>query len=606
MKRIIDVSHWQGVIDWSKVAADGVDGAIIKIGGGDSTFPYVDGKAVSNYVESHHRMWVGVYWYFSGRNTNTSQLDTLRKALATLPSKPKIIAVDIEDQNQGATEVDRGLAFAESVRLSFGIKVVVYTGAWWWDSRWLSSTSILSGPVKFPLWVASYAQTPKIPKGWSSWLVWQKSDTGSVAGVLGNVDINEAQDELLQEVKVTRGQPRIDYGRVVHVLPSGATVAEMKTVQDAAYPTRQTVGFSYDDAGIGDLSNRRAILWNIPTAQRQTFVDFYVQYYPGVAVEFRSTTPDVIPPPTPVSGRTGLGVNVVTGDMGVVNRSLDAKCTAAGGINMFGQLSDLAARRTDLVVMARRYVTSMPPADPNVVFEGAGSPHLVYLTPLNECDVICNGSVEQIKDRAAYDGAMWAKMKAMGRKYAGGGFSVGTSDYTSSAVCDAMKAFYAPLYNDGMGFNYHLYSPWKNHTMDIWYEGRWRFLFEKCGFNPNPSLAGIYCDETGVDQGSLGGFPACGYSATEVETWGKNFLSYSQSDGYGNLLRAALVFQGGNTSTQPGGWAGYNVDTPEYLAALGRAAQSPITRQVARPRIPSYGEQPVIVQSPRKVLAQWE
>lgn len=429
----------------------------------------------------------------------------------------------------------------------------------------------------------------------------------------GLVRRRKAEGELWNkevEAVMTRGQPRIDYGRVVHVAPSNATLAAFLKIATAAYNTnKQTVGFSYDDAGVGDLSSRRAILWDIPVADRPSFISFYAQWYPGVVVEFMQTGASPVDPPPPppsTTRKTGLGINAITGDMGPVNRALAAGATAISGINMFGQLSDLAAARQDLIVMARRYVSSMPPADPDVVFEGAGSPHLVYLTPLNECDNLCNGTVEQIKERASYDGAMWAKMKAKGRKYAGGGFSVGTTDYTNPAVVAAMRDYYAPLYNDGMGFNYHLYSPWKGHAMDIWYEFRWRFLFERCGFDPNPNLAGIYCDETGVDQGSVGGFSACQYTEAEVGAWCRQFLDLSQADGYGNMLRAAVIFQAGNDRTGGGGWAGYNVDSPGYLAAIGAAAKAPVTRQLARPRAPAYGPAPVIAPTPRKVLPQWE
>jgi len=250
--------------------------------------------------------------------------------------------------------------------------------------------------------------------------------------------------------------------------------------------------------------------------------------------------------------------------------------------------------------MARRYVSSMPPPDPDIVFEGASSPNVVYLTPLNECDVICYGSPGEIAQRAAWDRDMWRKMRARGRRYAGGGFSVGTPDYTKPEICQAMKDHYAPLYAEGMGINYHLYSPWPNHPMDVWYELRWRFLFERCGFDPNPALAGIYCDETGMDQGGAGGFPAVGYSSAQVGAWCRAFLDASQGNGYGNMLRAAVIFQAGNSTD----WRGYNV---EYaLAEIGAAAQAPVTRQLARPRVIDTAKQPDIAPTPRKVIAQWE
>lgn len=310
------------------------------------------------------------------------------------------------------------------------------------------------------------------------------------------------------------------------------------------------------------------------------------------------TEPVADPPPPVPTGRTRLGVNVITGSGVTARQALAAGHNALSIINNFGLAADLA-NDPAITVMARRYVSSMPPPDPDVVFEGAQSPHVVYLTPLNECDVICYGSPGEIAARAAWDRDMWRKMKARGRRYAGGGFSVGTPDYTKQDICDAMRTHYAPLYAEGMAINYHLYSPWPTHAMDIWYEGRWRFLFDRCGFDPDPKLAGIYCDETGMDQGSVGGFPAVGFSAGQVGDWSRRFLDYSQGNGYGNTLRAAAIFQAGNTSD----WAGYNVDYA--FPEIGAAAQAPVTRQLERAlRLPIVA--PVIAPSPRKVIAQWE
>jgi len=398
---------------------------------------------------------------------------------------------------------------------------------------------------------------------------------------------------------MARGDPREQYQRVFNVAPQGATKAQWQEILDASYPNKQTVGGSYDDAGIGNLDSRVAVLWGIESSKRQSFLDFFSKYYPGVVVQFQNFLGVNPPPPPVITGRTRFGVTVVTGHGDYARRAINAKCNALSIINNFQLASDLA-NDTSITVMARRYVNSMPPPDPDVVFEGAGSDKVVYLTPLNECDVICYGSVEEIARRATWDKDMWAKMKAKGRRYAGGGFSMGTPDYTKPEICQAMKDYYAPLYNDGMAINYHLYSPSLNHPMDIWYELRWRFLFEKCGFNPDPNLAGIYSDETGLDEGGVGGFPAHGTSATQVGEWSRRFLDASQGNGYGNLLRAAVIFQSGNTTD----WNGYNVDYA--INEIGAAAQAPVTRQLERPRMPAYGASPAEIVWIRKIMDDYE
>jgi len=84
-----------------------------------------------------------------------------------------------------------------------------------------------------------------------------------------------------------RGAPRIQYHRVYNVLSSHIDEATAQSIfVDAMRHNKQTVGFSYDDAGIGDLDNRLARLHGIPANERQTFIEWYNQNYPGVVIEF--------------------------------------------------------------------------------------------------------------------------------------------------------------------------------------------------------------------------------------------------------------------------------------------------------------------------------
>lgn len=87
-----------------------------------------------------------------------------------------------------------------------------------------------------------------------------------------------------------RGAPRVQYARTVLVAPEGATEEQFGTVARVAYQKKQTVGFSYDDAGIGDLANRTAVLVGIPNARKQEFRDWYARWYPGVVVVFDDET----------------------------------------------------------------------------------------------------------------------------------------------------------------------------------------------------------------------------------------------------------------------------------------------------------------------------
>ena len=83
-----------------------------------------------------------------------------------------------------------------------------------------------------------------------------------------------------------RGTPRQQYSRVYQLLHESLDLEQAERVFRAALPTRRTVGWSADDAGIGDLDNRSANIFSWPAAEQQLLADWYAEHYPGVVVEF--------------------------------------------------------------------------------------------------------------------------------------------------------------------------------------------------------------------------------------------------------------------------------------------------------------------------------
>lgn len=84
-----------------------------------------------------------------------------------------------------------------------------------------------------------------------------------------------------------RGAPRTQYKRVYDVVPQDASEVRATAIfREAWLRGKETVGGSYDDAGVGDLDTRVARLYDIPVERRAEFVAWYAQHYPGVIVEF--------------------------------------------------------------------------------------------------------------------------------------------------------------------------------------------------------------------------------------------------------------------------------------------------------------------------------
>jgi len=74
------------------------------------------------------------------------------------------------------------------IQQNLGRSPIIYTSANFWNTA-LGGTSAFAG---YPLWVAHYTShaAPNIPSGFSDYLFWQYSDSGSVSGIKGNVDMD--------------------------------------------------------------------------------------------------------------------------------------------------------------------------------------------------------------------------------------------------------------------------------------------------------------------------------------------------------------------------------------------------------------------------------
>jgi lysozyme len=81
----------------------------------------------------------------------------------------------------------------------------------------------------------------------------------------------------------------------MHVLPPATSLKDFTMVATEAYLQKNTVGFSYDDAGVGALDEKTAVLWDIADTDKAEFSGWYQTHYPGTVVQFE----DLAPPPPP-------------------------------------------------------------------------------------------------------------------------------------------------------------------------------------------------------------------------------------------------------------------------------------------------------------------
>ncbi|MEU7473877.1 lysozyme [Streptomyces sp. NPDC044984] len=204
----IDVSHWQGAINWTSVRNSGIQFAWMKATEGTT---YKDPSFNTNYPAAHHAGVIRGAYHFALPNASSGATQANYFASSgggwsrdnlTLPG-----VLDIEHNPYGAmcyglsTTQMRGWIndFYTTYKSRTSRDVVIYTTASWWNTCTGNWTGMYG---KSPLWVAHWtsAASPTIPSGFPTWTVWQYTSTGSVSGVSGNVDrdqFNGSRDRLL-------------------------------------------------------------------------------------------------------------------------------------------------------------------------------------------------------------------------------------------------------------------------------------------------------------------------------------------------------------------------------------------------------------------------
>lgn len=191
----IDVSHWQGKINWTKVAVAGIKFVYIKATEGAT---FVDPRMDENYRGAKAAgLKVGFYHFATPGRGNDYALEskhyikTVKNYKVDLPH-----VLDIEVTNGlKAVELTRfAKSWLETVQAALG-PVMIYTGASF------AKTYLGKELGKYPLWVAHYGvNTPMANNTWSRWACFQYSQEGRIAGINERVDLDEMDRDFYYSV----------------------------------------------------------------------------------------------------------------------------------------------------------------------------------------------------------------------------------------------------------------------------------------------------------------------------------------------------------------------------------------------------------------------
>lgn len=180
----IDVSEWQGDIDFTEVKASGIDIVYIKSSEGSN---YIDPYFKSHYYSAKENgLNIGFYHFLTAQNEEDALAEAkfFASVINGLDSDCKL-AMDFEvfDGLSLAEINDISLAFLSEVENLTGKEVVIYSDAY--NARATFSSRVAS---EYPVWVAEYGSDEPESGQWSTWIGFQYTNQGEVSGISGYVD----------------------------------------------------------------------------------------------------------------------------------------------------------------------------------------------------------------------------------------------------------------------------------------------------------------------------------------------------------------------------------------------------------------------------------
>jgi lysozyme len=203
MLKGIDISRWQGQINWPMVKSN-VDFAIIKIGGSDDGF-YTDGMAQRNVIEARSAgIPIWFYVYLGGAFSVGEEVQHIKNLVGVVGGlKPgETVCLDWEERRAGHDEVGYLTGIVDGLASAGFPPPPIYMNLNY------VRTQDWSNLVRrnCALWVAAWGNNDAIPEQkevpesqeWPFWSVWQFSSTGSVPGINGRVDLNRFNGDINQ------------------------------------------------------------------------------------------------------------------------------------------------------------------------------------------------------------------------------------------------------------------------------------------------------------------------------------------------------------------------------------------------------------------------
>ncbi len=185
----VDVSRWQGEIDWPKLRTQGANFAYIKAtDGGD----HLDPMFRTNWRRAKEAgIRRGAYHFFYWCRTAGEQADWF---IRNVPREPDALppVIDVEYNGESACKmrlskarvIEKMQVFMDKLERHYGQRPVIYTAPDFYKDN-------LRGEFEnYPFWLRAVAQHPSVVYPGRKWVFWQYSGSGLSHGVTGKIDLN--------------------------------------------------------------------------------------------------------------------------------------------------------------------------------------------------------------------------------------------------------------------------------------------------------------------------------------------------------------------------------------------------------------------------------
>ena len=179
----IDVSHFQGAVNWQAVKAAGCVFAFAKATEGEGI---VDPQFAANWAGMKAAgILRGAYHFYHAEQSAAAQAAHFLSNVQFEPGDlPPVLDIEVNDGVVGQPLVGGVQEWLDAVEPVAGATPIVYTNAAFWDAHFTDQFG------QYPLWIAHYgvAAPSPLPQGWTVWTFWQYSASLNIAGITADHD----------------------------------------------------------------------------------------------------------------------------------------------------------------------------------------------------------------------------------------------------------------------------------------------------------------------------------------------------------------------------------------------------------------------------------